>query len=73
MSFIDDSLQGSDKVAPLIKLLVMLKCYCLCIENLKAPIVLVNGTRLKKNLLKLNPKLETASRKKEVLFRSKMI
>ena len=71
MSFIDDSLQGSDKVAPLIKLL--LKCYCLCIENLKAPIVLVNGTRLKKNLLKLNPKLETASRKKEVLFRSKMI
>ena len=42
--------------------------YCHCLENLKVPVVSVNVTRLKENLLKLNSNLETESCKKEVFI-----
>ena len=42
--------------------------YYHCLENLKVPVVSVNVTRLKENLLKLNSNLETASCKKEVFI-----
>ena len=58
MSFIEDSLQSSDEVAPFIKLPVIQKSYCQCLENLKASLVSVNATRLNENLLNLNPNLE---------------
>ena len=67
MSFIEDSPQSSDEVAPFIKLSVMRKFYYY-LENLKTPVVSVNATRLTENLLKLSPYLEAASRKKEVFF-----
>ena len=66
MLFIQDCLQSSDEVAPIIKLLDILKFYYLCLENLKAPVVSVYAIRKKGNLLKLNPTVETASRNKEV-------
>ena len=59
-------MQSSDEIAPFIKFSVMLKFYCCCLENLKAPVVSVNRTGLKENLLKLNPNLETTSCNKEV-------
>ena len=62
MSFIEDSLEDRDEVAPFIKLLVILEFCCHCLKNLKASVVSVNGTRLKENLLKPNPNLETVSR-----------
>ena len=68
MSFIEDSLQSSDEVAPFIKLSVVRKCYSHCLENFKAPVVSGNVTRLKENLLKLNLNLEATSRKKEVFI-----
>ena len=68
MSFIEDSLQSSDEVAPFIKLSVVRKFYSHCLENFKAPIVSGNVTRLKENLLKLNLNLEATSRKKEVFI-----
>ena len=68
MSFIEDSLQSSDEVAPFIKLPVIRKFYSHCLENFKAPVVSGNVTRLKENLLKLNPNLEAISRKKEVFI-----
>ena len=54
MLFIDDSLQSSDQIAPFIKLSVILKFCCHCLENLKAPVVSINATRLKENLLTLS-------------------
>ena len=53
MLFIQDCLQSSDEVAPIIKLLDILKFYYLCLENLKAPVVSVYAIRKKGNLLKL--------------------
>ena len=47
MSFIEDSLQSCDEVVPFIKLSDIRIFYCHCLENLKAPIVLVNATTLK--------------------------
>ena len=70
MAFIKDSLQSSE-VPPFIKLSVTLN-FCHCLENLKAPVLSVKATRLKENLVKLNPTLEATSRKK-FLFPSKMI
>ena len=61
MLFIEDSLHSSDEVVPFIKLPVILKFYCHCLEKLKAPVVSVNATRLKEN-----PHLETTSHNKEV-------
>ena len=58
MSFIKDYPQSSDEVASFIKLPVILKFYFHCLENLKAPVVSFNATRLKENLLELNPNLE---------------
>ena len=58
MSFIEDSLQSSDEVTPFIKLPVIQKSYCQCLENLKASVVSVNATRMNENLLNLNPNLE---------------
>ena len=55
MSFIEDPLQSSDKVVPFIKSSVTPKFYSHCLENLKAPLVSVNATKLKENLLKFNP------------------
>ena len=55
MSFIEDSLRSSDEVGPFIKLSLTREFYCHSLENLKAPVVSVNVTRLKKNLLKLIP------------------
>ena len=52
------SLQNSDGVAPFIKLSVIRKFYCHCLENLKAPMVSVY-------LLKLNLDLEATSSKKK--------
>ena len=66
MLFIEDSLHSSDEVVPFIKLPVILKFYCHCLEKLKAPVVSVNATRLKENFLELNPHLETTSHNKEV-------
>ena len=58
MSFIKDYPQSSDEVASFIKLPVILKFYFHYLENLKAPVVSFNATRLKENLLELNPNLE---------------
>ena len=55
MSFIEDSLRSSDEVGPFIKLSLTREFYCHSLENLKAPVVSVNATRLKKNFLKLIP------------------
>ena len=68
MSFIEDSLQSSDEVVPFIKLFFIRKFYCHYLKNLKALAVSVNATRLKENLLKLNPHLEATSCKKEVFI-----
>ena len=68
MPFIEDSQQSSDEVVPFTKLSVIRKFYCLCLKNLKAALVSVNATRLKENLFKLNPHLETISRKKKVFI-----
>ena len=73
MYVIEDSLQSSDEVAPFTKLSVIQKFYCHCLENLIAPVVSVNATRLKENLLKLNPNLEVTSHKRKFLFPSKMV
>ena len=64
LSFIKDSLQSSDEIAPFIKLSVTKKFYCHC----SSPIVSVNATRLKENSLKFNPNLEANSQKKEDVF-----
>ena len=66
MLFIEDSLLSSGEIAPSMKLSVIRKFYCCCLENLKAPVVSVNLTRLNENLLKLNPNVETPSHNKEV-------
>ena len=50
--------QSSDEVASFIKLLVILKFYFHCLENVKAPVGSFNATRLKENLLELNASLE---------------
>ena len=68
MLFIDESLESSDEVARFIKLSVILEFCCYCLENLKASVVSINAKRLEENLLKLYPKLETTSRKKEVFI-----
>ena len=68
MSFIEYSLQSSDEVAPFVTFSVIRKFYCHCLQKLKEPIDSVNATRMKVNLLKLNPNLEAASRKKQVFI-----
>ena len=69
MSFVEDSLQRSSKVAPFIKVPVIQISYCYCLENLKAPVVSIYAMRVKENLSELNKHLETiASCKKEVFI-----
>ena len=68
LPFIGDSLRSSDEVASFIKLPVIRKFYYHCLKNLKAPIVIVNVTRLKENLLNVDPYLEATSYKKEVFI-----
>lgn len=45
--FVEDSVQRSDEVGPVIKLSVIQKCSYRCPKNLKVPIVSLNATRLK--------------------------
>ena len=47
---------------------VIQKFYFHCLENLKAPVVLVNVTRLKENLLKLASNLQAISLIDEHIF-----
>ena len=68
MSFIKDYPQSSDEVASFIKLPVILKFYFHCLENLKAPVVSFNATRLKENLLEINANLKATQRKKEIFI-----
>ena len=58
MSLIKDYPQSSDEVESFIILPFILKFYFHYLENLKAPVVSFNATRLKENLLELNPNLE---------------
>ena len=59
MLFIEDSLQNSDEVVSFIKFSVILNVIVIAVVS-------VNATRLKENLLKLNPNLKTTSRTKKI-------
>ena len=64
MMYIEDRLQScEDEVAPFIKLSEVRRFYCHCLEQLGA---VLNATRLKEDILKLNSDLEANFHKKEI-------
>ena len=70
MLFVEDSLQNSNEVAPFIKLSFILKFYCNCLENLKAPVASVNVTRLKEKTLLVISKLPYYKFLKSVMLKT---
>ena len=73
LSYIEETLQSCDEVAPFIKLSSVWKYYSSYLMQMNAEFTTVNATRLKDTILKLNPALEATAHTKRFLLATKMI